>query len=33
MTSLTKDPKPKSKKFFDYRLKDLPSLLRIWTAL
>jgi len=32
MTSLTKNLKPKFKFFFHYRLKDLLSLLRAWTA-
>jgi len=33
MASLTKKLKPKSRKlFFHCRLKDLPSLLRVWTA-
>jgi len=34
MTSLTQNPKPKTKKFlFHCWLQDLPSLLRVWTAL
>jgi len=35
MTSPTKNLKPKTKKFFFifFKLQDLPSLLRIWTAL
>jgi len=34
MTSLTKKPKPKHEKYIFYcRLEDLPSLLRVWTAL
>jgi len=33
MTSFTKNPKPKTKNFFNCRLEDLPSLLTVWTAL
>jgi len=33
MTSLTKNPPPPTKNFFHCKLQDLPSLLRVWTAL
>jgi len=32
MMSLTKTLKPKTKKFFQCWLKDLPSLFQLWTA-
>jgi len=33
MTSLTKNPQPQPKIFFECRLEDWPIRFRVWTAL